>query len=29
MFEKVKPWGNKVKNTDGKESSLIDPEVLF
>ena len=28
-FEKVKPWGNKAKNTDGKEAVLIDPEVYF
>ena len=28
-FEKVKPWGNKAKNTDGAEAELIDPEVYF
>ena len=28
-FEKVKPWGNKEKNTDGTEKSLIDPKVYF
>ena len=28
-FEKVKPWGNKAKNTDGTEAELIDPEVYF
>ena len=26
-FEKVKPWGNKSKNTYATEASLIDPEV--
>ena len=29
IFEKVKPWGNKAKNTDGTEAALIDPEVYF
>ena len=28
-FEKVKPWGNKAKKTDGTEAALIDPEVYF
>ena len=28
-FEKVKPWGNKAKNTDGMEAALIDPEDYF
>ena len=28
-FEKVKPWGNKAKNTDGTEAELIDPEVYL
>ena len=28
-FEKVKPWCNKAKNTDGTEAALIDPEVYF
>ena len=28
-FEKVKPWCNKAKNTDGAEAALIDPEVYF
>ena len=28
-FEKVKPWGNKAKNTDGTEAELIDPEFYF
>ena len=28
-FEKVKPWGNKAKKTDGTEAELIDPEVYF
>ena len=28
-FEKVKPWGNKAKNTDRTEAALIDPEVYF
>ena len=26
---RVKPWGNKAKNTDGMEAALIDPEVYF
>ena len=25
----MKPWGNKAKNTDETEASLIDPEVYF
>ena len=28
-FEKVKPWGDKAKNTDGTEAAFIDPEVYF
>ena len=28
-FEKVKPWGNKAKNTDWTEAALIDPGIYF